>query len=64
MVLEEWQAHSELDVARSICSSSWEEDANQPAIILDCATPKCCRFCLGFGYMRLFNIDYFLYLLA
>jgi len=46
MVLEERQAHSELDVARSICSSSWEEDANQPAIILDCATPKCCRFCL------------------
>ena len=28
------KAHNELDVARSICSSIWVEDANQPAIFV------------------------------
>ena len=33
-------AHSELEVALSICSSSWVEDVNQPAIIVRHASPR------------------------
>jgi len=32
---KEMLAYSELDVAFSTCSSNWEDDANQPAIMLD-----------------------------
>jgi hypothetical protein len=34
------KAHSELEVALSICSSSWVEDVNQPAIMVRHALPR------------------------
>jgi hypothetical protein len=33
-------AHRELEVALSICSSSWVEDVNQPAIMVRHASPS------------------------
>jgi len=34
------EAYSELDVARSTCSSIWEVDANQPAIMSECVAER------------------------